>query len=106
MTDDYEPVTASDLKPGDEVEVVLRGVISERGFFRTEKSEYLYGPATVETAHTIRRKVRPIGVGDMVHDGDRDTGEVKGINGDLAWVQWKFAGHEIQRQNTLTRVTP
>jgi hypothetical protein len=105
MTDDYEPVTAGDLKPGDEVDLVLRGVIEQGGCFRTEKSQYLYGTATIGAAHTIRRKSRPIGVGDRVAWAHGENGSVLCVDDGEAWV--KFGSYRAPiLLSELTRMTP
>jgi hypothetical protein len=109
MTDDYEPVTASDLKPGDEVEVVFRGEVRELGCtsvrIKTTTGDLVY----LNGANAIRRKSRPIGVGDRVANQFGDSGEVLAINAEvgMAWVRWSsHANHSLSPLSDLTRVTP
>jgi hypothetical protein len=109
MTDQYEPVTASDLKPGDEVEVVFSGIVKDDGLhigsYGRENIPIMF---RADDAHTIRRKSRPISVGDRVTDEIAEIGTVEGVMGKWAWVRWhnESFGFSTQPVSDLTRVTP
>lgn len=118
MTDDYEPVTASDLKDGDEGEIVFKFRVADDGPL-TEiyvmPGYYLIasvGSKVVSCAHTIRRKVRPIGVGDKVivtpggfNTGSRMGARVVCVDGERAWLR-DDTFHFTEELSNLTRVTP
>jgi hypothetical protein len=105
MIDDYKPVTASDLKPGDEVEVVFRGRVTEYGDLSLNPSHSL-PKGDFQAAHTIRRKSRPIGVGDRVQYGGGKSGEVLAARGQRAWVMYDDSAEALVNLSDLTRVTP
>jgi hypothetical protein len=102
MTDQYEPVTAADLRPGDEVEVVFRGVYA--------KESYGFIPfmstSPVPWLQSIRRKSRPISVGDRVAHRHGAEGQVLGIDGDYIWILYRANDYTTWKLSDLTRVTP
>lgn len=102
MTDQYEPVTAADLKPGDEVEVVFRAILGPSDVLNIQNGCWAYQI----DGSTIRRKVRPISVGDRVKDGNGDCGTVLCLHGGDAWVSWDDDERTTWGIANLTRVTP
>jgi hypothetical protein len=113
MTDDYEPVTASDLKDGDEGEIVFKFRVADDGPLTEIYVMPGYypiasvGSKVVSCAHTIRRKVRPIGAGDRVKHLNGANAEVRCIDGNDAWVVYDGSGTRATwALSDLTRVTP
>ena len=94
---------------GDEVEVTFKGFIGEGGVFKmidATRAERLW-EGLAAPARTIRRKVRPIGVGDRVKLVNGAEAEVRCVDGNDAWVVYYGSGARATwALSNLTRVTP
>ena len=102
---DLKNIPLSEARPGDKVFLKPATVQATRADILTIKlaSEWCYD-VSADEIDRIERAPRPLEVGDTVKDFFGAIVEVKGIDGDIAWVKDKWGGRGERNLTTLERV--